>query len=86
MRPSKWGNRWSHLPRSRASHKVATRREAVLAFRLWFLTSDDPEATALRRLARLPVAQGGLKGADLVCCCAPLACHGDVLLEYSNAD
>lgn len=26
-----------------------------------------------------------LKGKDLVCWCAPCACHGDVLLELANA-
>lgn len=25
-----------------------------------------------------------LRGKDLVCYCAPLACHGDVLLKYAN--
>jgi hypothetical protein len=26
-----------------------------------------------------------LRGKDLVCYCAPLACHGDVLLEIANS-
>lgn len=26
-----------------------------------------------------------LKGRDLICWCAPLACHGDLLLEVANA-
>lgn len=26
-----------------------------------------------------------LKGRDLICCCAPKACHGDILLEIANA-
>lgn len=25
-----------------------------------------------------------LRGKDLVCCCKPAACHGDVLLELAN--
>ena len=29
-------------------------------------------------------AQTELKGKDLVCFCAPKACHGDVLLEIAN--
>jgi hypothetical protein len=29
--------------------------------------------------------QTELKGKDLVCWCAPLACHADVLLEIANA-
>ncbi len=27
-----------------------------------------------------------LKGKDLVCYCAPLACHGDFLLEWANME
>jgi hypothetical protein len=27
-----------------------------------------------------------LKGKDLVCCCAPKACHGDVLLKIANSN
>ena len=26
-----------------------------------------------------------LRGKDLICCCAPKPCHGDVLLEIANA-
>lgn len=25
-----------------------------------------------------------LKGKDLICCCAPKSCHGDILLEIAN--
>lgn len=27
-----------------------------------------------------------LKGKDLVCCCAPKACHGDILLTIANSE
>lgn len=27
-----------------------------------------------------------LRGKDLVCCCAPLRCHADVLLELANKE
>lgn len=27
-----------------------------------------------------------LRGKDLVCCCAPKPCHGDIYLEIANAD
>lgn len=29
-------------------------------------------------------AKQELKGKDLVCCCAPLGCHGHILLAYAN--
>lgn len=31
-------------------------------------------------------ARRELRGKDLVCWCAPLSCHADVLLEIANAD
>lgn len=29
-------------------------------------------------------AKAELKGKDLICWCAPLACHGDILLKIAN--
>lgn len=78
MRPTKWGNKWSHVAYSRGSIKVKTQQEAVTAHRLWFLTSD--EAAHLR-----DAAKAELKGRDFICC-HPGPCHGDVYLEYANAD
>lgn len=86
MRPSIWGNPWSWQPFAKAQYRVKTRAEAIIAHRLWFLTSDDAEAIELRRRARLLPSEGGLRGADIVCCCHPLPCHGDVLIEYANAE
>ena len=73
-RPSKWGNIYSHLPNSSAVYKVATREEAVEKFRTLLL--DSP--TLVER------AKAELKGKDLVCWCAPLSCHADILLEVAN--
>lgn len=50
------------------------REEAVRLYREWI--SHQPK---LREAAK-----NELKGKDLVCFCAPLACHGDVLLEIAN--
>lgn len=36
--------------------------------------------------ARLMAALPELRGKDLVCWCAPAACHGDVLLELANTE
>ncbi len=36
--------------------------------------------------AALMAALPEQRGKNLVCWCAPLACHGDVLLELANAD
>jgi len=43
-------------------------------YRAWLLSQPDLVARARRELA----------GKDLVCWCAPLACHGDVLIEVAN--
>ena len=76
-RPSKWGNPFTHLERSVARCRVRTREEAVTAYRDWLISA--PEAAALR--ASLPE----LRGRDLVCWCAPLACHASVLVQLANA-
>jgi hypothetical protein len=48
-----------------------TRSEVIQKYRCW--VAEQPELDLLE-----------LKGKDLVCWCAPLACHGDVLLKLAN--
>lgn len=36
--------------------------------------------------AMIAKAKRMLRGKDLVCWCAPAACHGDVLLEIANSE
>jgi hypothetical protein len=49
-------------------------RERVIAqFEQYLLNSPD-----------LLAQVGELKGKDLVCYCAPKACHGDILLRLAN--
>ena len=66
---SKWGNAFKE-------GKDGTREEVVAKFERWFC--DSPEAQDLREQI------GELRGKDLVCWCAPLPCHGDVLLRLAN--
>ena len=40
----------------------------------------------LLRNTQLMAALPELRGKDLVCWCAPCACHGDVLLELANKE
>ena len=73
-RPSKWGNPFK-------IGRDGTREEVVAKYRkklLWDMLPcnedvrpDDPFFTEIR-------------GKDLVCWCAPLPCHADVLLELAN--
>jgi hypothetical protein len=49
-----------------------TREEVIEQYRVWLLAS-----TLMDDLHQL-------KGCNLVCWCAPLPCHGDVLLDFAN--
>jgi hypothetical protein len=72
-RPSKWGNPFTHLDKStRAEFKVATREEAVEAYRDWILNGDGQHL-----LADLHE----LKDKTIACWCKPLSCHCDILAE-----
>ena len=51
------------------------RAEVIRKYRAW--VCDEPEL-----MAALPE----LRGKDLICWCAPLACHGDVLLELARQE
>ena len=73
---------WAELCRNSGGTPVIERPDPTSTIVTY--TSDDPEAIELRRLSRLSPSQGGLRGADVVCCCAPLPCHGDVRVEYAN--
>ncbi len=55
--------------------KDGTRAEVVRKYEAYLLASPE-------LLARLPK----LAGKDLVCWCAPEACHADVLLKWANSE
>lgn len=69
-RPGTFGNPYTHKDGTRAKFKVATREEAVAKYREYIL--NKPEL--LKKL-------GELKNKTLGCWCAPLPCHGNVLIE-----
>jgi len=54
--------------------KDGCRDEVIHKYKVWLTAQPSKVAEAQRELA----------GKDLVCFCAPLACHGDVLLEVAN--
>lgn len=54
--------------------KDGDRDEVIAKYRQWLLARPD-----IMEAAKLELA-----GKDLVCFCAPKACHGDVLLEVAN--
>lgn len=68
-RPSNWGNPF-------LIGKDGNREEVIAKFRTWIL-NDFYGRTLFNHLEEL-------RGKDLVCWCAPLPCHADVLLELAN--
>jgi Domain of unknown function (DUF4326) len=78
MRPSEWGNPFkfpSFYAYQSREVKLALRKASVDRFRRYL--DEHPHLKEEARKA--------LKGRDLICCCAPLPCHGDVWLEVANA-
>lgn len=55
--------------------KDGNREEVVRKYREYLLANFELRAQA----------QEELRGKNLICWCAPQACHGDVLLEVANA-
>lgn len=71
-RPSTWGNPFR-------IGRDGTREECVQKFRS--MLRADLESGHREDVRR---AIEALRGKDLVCWCAPEACHADVLLEIAN--
>ncbi len=65
------GSEWGNPFRIRPG---VPRETVLLQFREWALS--DPSFVEL--------VKRELRGKDLVCCCKPKACHGDILLEIAN--
>lgn len=80
-RGSPLGNKWSHMPNTKAEFKVDTRAQAVLLYKEWLnkkIAEDDVAVCdELNRLCEL-ARDGELK---LQCFCAPQQCHGDVIKQ-----
>lgn len=80
-RGSPLGNPFTHLPGTKAQFIVCSREQAVTSYRVWIdqqIHEQNPVILAeLTRLCQL-AAKGPI---NLICYCAPKACHGDVLKE-----
>jgi hypothetical protein len=75
-RPSPLGNPYSHKDNTLAKFKTESREESVELYKKWLLKRiQDKDPLVLTALKSIP------KDANLVCWCAPLACHGDVIKE-----
>jgi hypothetical protein len=69
-RPTKWGNPFK-IDRNAP---VEQRDQAIASYREWLLAKPE----------LIELARRELRGKDLVCWCAPLACHADVLIKIAN--
>ena len=82
--PSVLGNPFTHLAvaNTKAEHHVATREEAISSYRVWLEAAlrvpFSEGRVAFQTLVDLYWRHGSL---TLVCWCAPLPCHADVLAE-----
>lgn len=74
-RPAKWGNPYSHLASKLSMIYVPTREVAIEKYKEWIAKSCPEFIEELK---------AELRGKDLVCWCAPKACHADTLLEIAN--
>jgi hypothetical protein len=70
-RPTKWGNPF-------VLTREGERTNVLEQYKKWIYS---PERSEFREKVRRE-----LRGHDLICWCAPKACHADVLLEIANSD
>jgi len=68
-----WGNPYSHIY-AKDVIMVGSREQSID----FFIESVNANPAFRKQVKDM------LKGKDLLCSCAPLACHGDVLLEIAN--
>lgn len=84
-RPSKWGNPFKVYPHRRGG--LFAQKIAVKSYRAYIeseLLYQDTYAMSNNPKDILDINE--LRGKDLVCWCAPLPCHADVLLELANKE
>jgi hypothetical protein len=72
MRPSKWGNPYSHKEGTLAEFKVDNREESIKKYEEYLLQNEE----LMNDLVELKYKKIG-------CCCVPyFSCHGNVLKKY----
>jgi hypothetical protein len=78
-RPSKWGNPYklaSYYKVLNPKEKIFHRGIVIGQYRKYIMAHPELVESIKKEL----------KGRDLVCFCAPLPCHADVLLEIANSE
>lgn len=81
-RPSPLGNPFSHRPSRLAVTMVASRSEAIARYRAWLVDRlADPSSPQSREVDRLLSIYQETGSLTLLCWCAPLPCHAEVVRE-----
>lgn len=82
-RGSPLGNPFTHLrSHSKAIYHCLTRDEAIGRYRPWIKEQIETKAPGVNELLQ-KILESVIAGNDvqLVCFCAPLSCHGDIIRE-----
>ena len=80
MRPYILSNQWSHLPNTNAKFKVKTREQAVYKYSMWLAKElYEFKTQAIRNEMNRLYQLALIKDINLICCCAPLSCHGEII-------
>ena len=74
MRPNRLSNPFSITP-----HR--DRKAAIVAFRTHLAGLIEKDTSERREVLRLTALHQAGKNIGLLCCCAPLECHADVIKE-----
>ncbi len=77
--PMHWGNPFKIGAPHPLTKKPMTREDVIDQYEYWLATSTDERVQWIRDNAHK------LKGKHLLCFCAPLPCHGDVLAKLAEA-
>ena len=83
-RPSIWGNPLT-IHEVMVLRKV-TKEEAHKIATEWYRRYLEEDFKQHGGNSLIELAKKRLKGKDLVCWCAPLPCHADILLELANKE
>jgi hypothetical protein len=75
-RGSPLGNPYSHLPSGKAQFRVESREEAIEKYEQWLNNAYCNEASVHIGIDRLVERELAGETTNLVCYCAPCACHG----------
>ena len=75
LKASIWGNRFRVVKQSNPSANYEAHFDAVRKYEDWLLHDESSPLGSI----------GSLKGKDVCCWCAPLPCHGAVLVRLANA-